>query len=99
MTTIRIKLTADHFRTLVTGGEVNFDEKDIVRSKGIELKPTTDDGVSIILEDMGWPNMAAIIEEVWHGDAESQAIKARDWKILHDDSLWNLGDQSPERKP
>lgn len=69
MTLIRIRLTADDFRTLVSGGEITFDQGKIVRSKGITLKSTIDDGVSIILEDMGWPDMAAIIKEVWKADA------------------------------
>lgn len=91
MTLIRIRLTADDFRTLVTGGEVTFDDSDIVRSKGVELRPGSDDGVSIILEDMGWSQMADILQEVW-------PIWPIEPKELDDDKLGNFED-APERKP
>ncbi len=66
MTKMRITLNRDDFRTLVSGGEVTFDQSDLVLSNGITFEPASDDGVKIILEDIGWPNMAAIIEEAWH---------------------------------
>ncbi|KKN78110.1 hypothetical protein LCGC14_0353370 [marine sediment metagenome] len=60
MTQIRIKLTADDFRTLVTGGEVVLDD-----TGRMHVAASIDHSVHIILEDMGWVAMAAIIEEVW----------------------------------
>ena len=95
MTQIRIKLRAHHFRTLVSGGEVTFDESDITRSKAITLQPSMGDGVVIILEDIGWDVMTAIIER----ERTDPAIEARNLKILNDDSVWNQDDQPPERKP
>ena len=99
MTTIKIKLNRDEFRALISGQPVRLDQQDIVRSERIHLESSIDDSVEIILEDIGWPVMTTIIEEVSSGDASTQAIKARDLKILNDDSVWNLNDQSPERKP
>ncbi len=77
MTQIRIKLTADNFRTLVSGGEVTFDESYIIASKGITLTSGVGDGVVIILEDMGWRDMAAIVKEAWQGSDSSDAPEAR----------------------
>ncbi len=76
MTQIRIKLTADNFRTLVSGGEVTFDEGDILRSKGVTLTSGVDDRVVIILEDMGWPHMAAMIKKAWDESNSSDAAEA-----------------------
>ena len=62
MTLINIQLTGNHFRTLVSGGEVSFDESDIARSLGITLEPGIEDKIAIILEDIGWEEMVSIIE-------------------------------------
>ncbi len=61
MTKIRIKLNKDDFRTLVSGGEITFDD-----TGRMHVAASIDHNVTLILEDMGWPDMAAIIEEVLH---------------------------------
>ncbi len=73
MTTIKIKLTRDNFKALISGLPVKFDQSDIVRSEGIYLKSSPDDAVEIILEDIGWPIMTTIIEEAWQGSDSSDA--------------------------
>lgn len=61
MTTIRITLNKDDFRALVNGDEITIDDTGRMR-----VAASIDHSIHIILEDMGWPDMAHIIEEVWH---------------------------------
>lgn len=96
MTTIRIQLTADDFRALVSGKPLVFDERDMIRTRRFSFGPSHDHSVNIILEDMGWPDMAAIVREVWHEDAPESKTDFEKIRRGLPESEWQ--DQSVERK-
>ena len=65
MTAIRITLTADDFKTLISGKSLVFEEREAIKTRRFSFGPSNDHNVALILEDMGWADMATIIQEVW----------------------------------
>ncbi len=62
MTSIRIHLTADNYRTLVSGQSLVFEEREAIKTRRFSFGPSKDHRVELILEDIGWEQMASIIE-------------------------------------
>lgn len=96
MTTIRIKLSRDDFRALVSGKEISFLEQVAIKTRRFSFGPSTDNNVHLILEDIGWRDMAAIIEEVGREDSPTHRANLG---ILNCNSLWDFGAGRQERKP
>lgn len=72
MTQVKIRLTEQNFRDLVSGYEIVFDDEDFRRSDRVSIKGANQDSIHIILSDIGFDHMAEIIEEVRQQNASAR---------------------------
>lgn len=96
MTQIRITLNKDDFRALVSGKEISFLERVAIKTRRFGFGPSSNNDAHLILEDMGWRDMAAIIEEVGREDSPTHRANL---EILNCNSLWDFGADRQEKKP
>ncbi len=98
MTTIRITLSRDDFRALVSGKEISILEQVAIKTRRFGFGPSSDNDVHLILEDIGWRDMEAIIEEAWHGSDSSDAPERKPFHKVDFDEC-ECGDYRQDHDP